>query len=88
MKKQYIVICMCDSDNTHGLHHVQATRRRFESLRKAKAYAYGIPETRDPQVVKVRAVSVDDKGYPKPTEGKTLMEVFSGVEDHHDAEEN
>lgn len=54
MDSQYIVICLTDKDDRHGQIYIQATRRRFASFGKAKLYAKGIPECRDPRVVEVR----------------------------------
>jgi len=60
-KQQYIVICM-----DTGKEYVQATRRRFSTRKSAVDYAWtiGISSSRDPHVVAVKAVKIDENGYP------------------------
>jgi hypothetical protein len=64
MTDQHIVVCLKDSSDTHPATYTQATRRRF-TRKDAMEYArIGIAQERDPRIVPVIPVELDDQDYP------------------------
>ena len=61
---QYIVLCLIDKDDHQGLQYIQATRRRF-CRADAISYKKSVAKGRRSIVVKVPALPLDEKGYPK-----------------------
>ena len=56
---QYVVICMDDDKR-----YIQATRRRFLTLKEAKYYMAVLSKSRNPMVVKAKAIGLGEDGYP------------------------
>jgi len=67
MEKQYIILCLRDfqenspKDNNF---YVQCSRKRY-SLEKATKRAEYISKQRNPMVVLVPSVPLDEEGYPR-----------------------
>lgn len=67
-KYQAIVICLKDSTPEHVATYVQASRRRFASAEDAQLYCDSVAASRNPTVVQVPFVKVDQDGYPTQQE--------------------
>ena len=61
---QYIIVCLKDSSPEHPSTYVQATRRRFIEENNAYKYSNIFSKDRNPIVLEVPEVDIDEDGYP------------------------
>lgn len=61
---QFIVICLKDSSPEHPKTYVQPSRRRHLSEDEAQKYKNGIAPSRQPVIVQVPEVRLNDWNYP------------------------
>ena len=63
IKKNCIILCLKDRTKEDPATYVQPTRKRF-TYREAKHRIEAIAKSRNPVIVKVPYVEVNDEGYP------------------------
>lgn len=61
---QYIVICLKDKTEQHPATYVQPSRKRYTKEEDAIDRTKSIAPSRNPVVVEVPEIELDEKGYP------------------------